>query len=63
MQILECPKCKQKMIKIYTIGNEERTTVSFLLKNATETTICRNCGAKISYSVEKNNGGEHNGRN
>lgn len=50
MQILECPKCKQKMIKIYTRGD---TVVSFSLKDATETAKCRNCGQKIAYSVKK----------
>lgn len=57
MQILECPKCKQKMLKIYTKGN---AIVDFSIENATETAKCRNCGAKISYSVTK---GESNGRN
>lgn len=50
MQILECPKCKQKMVKIYTRGH---SVVSFLLKDATETAKCRNCGKKIAYSVRK----------
>ena len=50
MQILECPKCKQKMLKIYTRG---KTVVSFLLEDATETAKCRNCGQKIAYSVKK----------
>ena len=57
MQILECPKCKQKMVKIYTIKN---SVVDFSLHNATETAKCRNCGAKILYSVrakEKKDGG------
>ncbi|MBQ2871667.1 hypothetical protein IJE86_08195, partial [bacterium] len=50
MQILECPKCKQKMLKIYTRGD---TVVSFDLSKANETAKCRNCGQKIAYSVEK----------
>ena len=50
VQILECPKCKQKMLKIYTKGE---AVVSFLLKDANETARCRNCGKKISYSVSK----------
>lgn len=63
MQILDCPLCKQKMVKIYTIGNEERAEVDFSIKNANETTICRNCGKKIAYSVTKKVKGEQNGRN
>jgi transcription elongation factor Elf1 len=50
VQILECPKCKQKMLKIYTRG---KTVVSFSLEEANETAICRNCGQKIAYSVKK----------
>lgn len=50
MQILECPKCKQKMLKIYTRGE---AVVSFLLEEANETAKCRNCGQKIAYSVKK----------
>ena len=50
MQILECPKCKQKMVKIYTRG---KTVVSFSLSDANETAKCRNCGQKIAYSVKK----------
>lgn len=50
VQILECPKCKQKMLKIYTKGE---TVVSFSLEEANETAKCRNCGRKIAYSVEK----------
>lgn len=50
MQILECPKCKQKMLKIYTRG---KTVVSFSLEEANETAKCRNCGQKIAYSVRK----------
>jgi transcription elongation factor Elf1 len=50
VQILECPKCKQKMLKIYTRG---KTVVSFLLEEANETAKCRNCGQKIAYSVKK----------
>lgn len=50
VQILECPKCKQKMLKIYTRG---KTVVSFSLEDANETAICRNCGQKIAYSVRK----------
>lgn len=50
MQILECPKCKQKMLKIYTRG---KAVVSFSLKEANETAKCRNCGQKIAYSVKK----------
>jgi Zn finger protein HypA/HybF involved in hydrogenase expression len=50
VQILECPKCKQKMLKIYTRGN---AIVSFLLEDANETAKCRNCGSKIAYSVTK----------
>lgn len=50
MQILECPKCKQKMLKIYTRG---KTVVSFSLLDANETARCRNCGQKIAYSVTK----------
>ena len=63
MQILECPKCQQNMVKIYTIGDKEKTIVDFSLENANETTICRNCGKKISYSVRKNDKGEQNGGN
>lgn len=50
VQILECPKCKQKMVKIYTRG---KTVVSFSLDEANETAKCRNCGQKIAYSVKK----------
>lgn len=50
VQILECPKCKQKMLKIYTRG---KTVVSFSLAEANETAVCRNCGQKIAYSVRK----------
>lgn len=50
VQILECPKCKQKMLKIYTRGN---SVVSFSLEEANETAKCRNCGQKIAYSVKK----------
>lgn len=64
MQILECPKCKQKMVKIYTIGDENKAIVDFSLKKATQTVKCRNCGAKISYSViKKEDEGEQNGGN
>lgn len=63
MQIKECPKCKLKMLKIYTIGGEDKTTIDFSLINATETVICKNCGKKVSYSVKKNEKGEQNGRN
>lgn len=63
MQILECPKCQQSMIKIYTIGDKSKAIVDFSLKNANETTICRNCGKKISYSVRKTDEGEQNGWN
>lgn len=63
MQILECPKCRQNMIKIYTIGDKHKAIVDFSLKNANETTICRNCGKKISYSVTKNDKGEQYGGN
>lgn len=56
MQILECPKCKQKMLKIYTKGD---VVVDFSIKNANETAKCRNCGAKILYSIKK---GANNGR-
>lgn len=63
MQIQRCPKCKQKMLKIYTIGGEERSTIDFSLENATETAICKNCGKKISYSVRKKEKGEQNGGN
>jgi transcription elongation factor Elf1 len=59
VQILECPKCKEKMLKIYTKGE---TIVDFLLENANETAKCRNCGAKISYSVRKVSKGEKDGR-
>jgi hypothetical protein len=38
------------MLKIYTRG---KTVVSFLLNEANETAICRNCGQKIAYSVKK----------
>lgn len=38
------------MVKIYTRGH---SVVSFLLKDATETAKCRNCGKKIAYSVRK----------
>ena len=51
------------MIKVYTIGDKERAIVDFSLKNANETTKCRNCGAKISYSVKKIGKGEQNGGN
>lgn len=57
MQILECPKCKQKMIKIYTKGD---VVVDFSVERAVETAKCRNCGAKILYSIrakEGKNGG------
>ena len=50
VQILECPKCKQKMLKIYTRGE---AVVSFSLQEANETAKCRNCGQKIAYSVKK----------
>lgn len=50
MQILECPRCKQKMLKIYTRGD---AVVSFSLSEANETAKCRNCGQKIAYSVKK----------
>ena len=50
VQILECPKCKQKMLKIYTRG---KTDVSFSLREANETAKCRNCGQKIAYSIKK----------
>ena len=63
MQILECPKCRQKMLKIYTIGGEEKVNVNFSLKDATETAICKNCGKKISYSTKKLDKGEQDGRN
>ena len=63
MQILECPKCKQKMVKIYTIGDESKAIVDFSLKSATQTVKCRNCGAKISYSVTKKGEGEQDGGN
>lgn len=53
VQILECPKCKQKMLKIYTRGE---AVVSFSLSEANETAKCRNCGQKIAYSVKKING-------
>jgi transcription elongation factor Elf1 len=59
MQILECPKCKEKMLKIYTKGD---TVVDFSIEKANETAKCRNCGAKISYSVKKISKGEENGR-
>ena len=59
MQILECPKCKQKMVKIYTRGH---SVVSFLIKDATETVKCRNCGKKIAYSVKKVDMEVDNGR-
>ena len=58
MQILECTKCKQKMLKIYTKGD---VIVDFSIENAVETVKCRNCGAKILYSIkakEDNNGGD-----
>lgn len=57
MQILECPKCKQKMLKIYTKGD---VIVDFSIDKAVETAKCRNCGAKILYSIrakEDNDGG------
>ena len=38
------------MVKIYTKGD---VFVDFSLKNANETVKCRNCGAKIFYSVRK----------
>lgn len=53
MQIVECPKCKQKMLKIYTIGNDEKHFVDLSLQNANETAICRNCNSRIKYSVKK----------
>lgn len=62
MQILECPKCKQNMIKIYTIGDKTKTIVDFSIKKANETVKCRNCGQKIAYSVEKITKGEQDGR-
>ena len=51
------------MVKVYTIGDESKSTVDFSLKNATETVKCRNCGARIAYSVNKNTKGEQDGRN
>lgn len=63
MQILTCPKCQQNMVKIYTIGDKSKAIVDFSLENANETTICRNCGKKISYSVRKTLKGEQNGGN
>ena len=63
MQILQCPKCKQPMIKIYTIGDKDKTIVDFSLKRANETAKCRNCGQKIAYSVAKKEKGEQNGGN
>lgn len=46
------------MVKIYTKGD---VIVDFSIKNAVETAKCRNCGAKILYSVKakgENNGGD-----
>ena len=52
------------MVKIYTIGDENKAIVDFSLKKATQTVKCRNCGAKISYSViKKEDEGEQNGGN
>ena len=62
MQILECPYCKQAMVKIYTIGDSNKMKVDFSLSKATETAKCRNCGKEIKYSVRKVNKGEENGR-
>ena len=56
MQILECPYCHTKMLKIYTIGDSKKNIVDFSLENATQTAKCRNCGKEIKFSVKKNLG-------
>lgn len=46
------------MLKIYTKGD---VIVDFSIDKAVETAKCRNCGAKILYSIkakEDNNGGD-----
>lgn len=63
MQILECPFCHEKMIKLHTIGGSYRNIVDLSLENATETVKCRNCGKKVKYSVRKIEKGEQNGGN
>jgi hypothetical protein len=54
MQIVECPLCREKAIKIYTIGKDN--VIDFALENATQTAICWNCKKEVRYSVRKNKG-------
>ena len=54
MQIVECPLCREKSIKIYTIGKNNE--VDFSLENATQTAICWNCKKEVRYSVKKSKG-------